>query len=104
MRRLLVFITTSLIVRFFVWVPLRFLILRLFGAYVGSLLLNVVGSLLVLYLLERFFVLFQEDDGRGLIGVFIPEWIEAPATLCFWRLTRPLRKQLFILKHGYRPD
>lgn len=103
MQRLILFITTSLIVRFIIWVPLRFVFLRIFGLYVGELAFNVLGGILFLYVLERFFVLFQPDDGRGLLGVFIPEWLERPVNRLFWKITRPLRKQWFISKHGYRP-
>lgn len=103
MRRLLIFLSTSVIVRIVVWIPLRFLFLRLFGLYVGSLLFNVLGGLLLLYILERFFVLFQQDDGRGLIGVFIPEWLEQVVILFLLKVTRPLRKRWFAWKHGYPP-
>ncbi len=103
MQRLLLFLTTSVIMRFFVWVPLRFVFFRIFGLYVGDLIFNIFGAILFLYVLERFFVLFQEDDGRGLIGVFIPEWIERLIGMRFWKITRPLRRQWFIFKHGYPP-
>jgi hypothetical protein len=104
MKRLLLFLTTSVILRFFIWVPLRLVFLRLFGFYVGELVFNVFGGIVFLYCLERFFILFQEDDGRGLLGVFIPAWVERPVTRLFWKVTRPLRRQLFILKHGYPPN
>jgi hypothetical protein len=103
MRRLLLFITTSAIIRFLIWVPLRFIFLRFFGLYVGEMLFNVFGGIVFLYVLERFFVLFQEDDGRGMIGVFIPEWVEKPVAMLFWKITRPIRRQYFIAKHGYPP-
>lgn len=103
MARLLLFLTTSFIIRFVVWAPIRFIVLRLFGLYVGSLIFNLFGGIFLVYFVERFFVLFQEDDGRGLLGVFIPEWVETPVTLFFWKVTRWLRKQWFIWKHGYPP-
>jgi hypothetical protein len=103
MTRLVLFITTSAIIRFLIWLPLRFVFLRMFGIYVGELVFSVFGGILFLYCLERFFVLFQEDDGRGLVGVFIPEWLEKPVTLLLWKLTRPLRRQWFIFQHGYPP-
>ncbi len=107
MQRLLLFLTTSFVVsfvvKFFIWIPLRFVFLRFFGLYVGDLVFNLFGGLLFFYCLERFFVLFQEDDGRGIIGVFIPEWVEKPATIFFWKVTRPLRKKCFIIKYGYLP-
>ncbi len=103
MARLLLFLTTSFIIRFLVWVPIRFIFLRLFGLYVGNLIFNLFGGIFVVYCMERFFVLFKEDDGRGLLGVFIPEWLETPVELFFWKLTRRLRKQWFIWKHGYPP-
>lgn len=103
MARLLLFLTTSFIIRVLVWVPLRFIFLRFFGLYVGNLIFNLFGGIFVVYCMERFFVLFQEDDGRGLLGVFIPEWLETPITLFFWKVTRRLRKQWFIRKHGYPP-
>ncbi|MBE9125703.1 hypothetical protein IQ258_05915 [Coleofasciculus sp. LEGE 07081] len=104
MKNLIIFLTTSFIVRVFIWVPLRFWFLRIFGLYVGSHLFNFVGGLLVLYFLERFFVLFQVDDGRGLVGVFIPEWVEKPVTLFIFKVTRPFRKQWFIFKNRYPPQ
>lgn len=104
MRRMILFITTSVIVRLFIWVPLRFVFLRIFGLYVGEALFHALGGILFLYCLERFFVLFQEDDGRGIFGVFIPEWIERPVTMILWKATRPLRRQWFILKYGYPPN
>lgn len=104
MRKLILFLTTSFIIRVLIWIPLRFLFLRLFGFYVGSYLFNFFVGLLFLYFLERLFVLFQEDDGRGLIGVFIPAWIEQPFAKVFWQITRPVRKQWFIYKHGYSPQ
>ena len=104
MRRLILFITTSVIIRFFIWIPLRFVFFRIFGLYVGELVFNIVGGILFLYFIERFFVLFQEDDGRGLLGVFIPEWVEKPVVTLFWTVTRPLRRQCFIFKHGYPPS
>lgn len=103
MQRLLVFLTTSFIVRFFVWIPLRFIFLRIFGLYVGKLFINIVGGILLLYFLERIFVLFQADDGRGLFGVFIPKWLERRVSNLFWKITRPLRRQYFIFKYGYPP-
>jgi hypothetical protein len=103
MQRLLLFVTTSLIIRLFIWVPLRFVFFRVFGFYVGELVFNIFGGILFLYFLERFFVLFQEDDGRGILGVFIPEWIEKPIVKLFWTITRPLRRRCFIFKHGYPP-
>jgi hypothetical protein len=87
MRRLILFITTSVIIRFFIWVPLRFVFFRIFGLYVGELVFNIVGGILFLYFMERFFVLFQEDDGRGLLGVFIPQWVEKPVVTLFWTVT-----------------
>jgi len=104
MRRLIIFITTSALIRLFIWFPIRFVFLRIFGLYLGEVLFNLFGGFLFLYFLERFFVLFQEDDGRGLVGVFIPEWIEKPVTTFFWKVTRPLRRQWFIYKHGYPPN
>lgn len=104
MQRLLLFITTSVIIRFLVWVPLRFVFFRIFGLYVGELVFNIFGAILFLYFLERFFVLFQEDDGRGILGVFISEWLEKPVAMIFWKVTRPLRRQCFIFKHGYCPS
>jgi hypothetical protein len=104
MQRLLLFITTSVIIRFLVWVPLRFVFFRIFGFYVGELVFNIFGAILFLYLLERFFVLFQEDDGRGILGVFIAEWLEKLVAMIFWKGTRPLRRQCFIFKHGYCPS
>ncbi|HBE18338.1 MAG TPA: hypothetical protein DEG17_01680 [Cyanobacteria bacterium UBA11149] len=103
MAKLILFLTTSFIIRFVVWVPIRFIFLRLFGLYVGSLIFNLFGGIFFVYFVERFFVLFQEDDGRGLLGVFIPEWVETPVTLFFWKVTRWLRKQWFIWKNGYPP-
>jgi hypothetical protein len=84
-------------------VPLRFVFFRVFGFYVGELVFNIFGGILFLYFLERFFVLFQEDDGRGILGVFIPEWIEKLIVKLFWTVTRPLRMRCFIFKHGYPP-
>lgn len=104
MRKLILFLTTSFLVRVLIWIPLRFLFLRIFGFYVGSYLFNFFVGLLFLYFLERLFVLFQEDDGRGIIGVFIPEWVEQPVAKVFWQITRPVRKQWFICKHGYSPQ
>lgn len=104
MRKLILFLTTSFLVRVLIWIPLRFLFLRIFGFYVGSYLFNFFVGLLFLYFLERLFVLFQEDDGRGLIGVFISEWVEQPVAKVFWQITRPVRKQWFIYKHGYSPQ
>ncbi len=104
MQRLIVFLTTSLIIRFFIWIPLRFIFLRVFGLYVGELFFNILGGILLLYVLERIFVLFQADDGRGLLGVFIPKWLERRASNLFWKLTRPWRRQYFIWKHRYPPE
>lgn len=103
MQRLLIFFTTSFIIRVVLWVPLRFLFLRIFGIYVGTHLFNALGGLLLLYFLERLFVLFQADDGRGIVGVFVSEWVEKPVTRFCWKITRPLRKRWFIYKHGYPP-
>jgi hypothetical protein len=104
LRRLIIFITTSAVIRLLIWVPLRFVFIRAFGIYVGQIIFEVFGGILVLYFIERFFVLFQEDDGRGIFGVFIPEWIEKPVTLILWKVTRPFRRQWFIYKHGYPPN
>jgi hypothetical protein len=103
MQKLLLFITTSAIIRLFIWVPLRFVFLRIFGFYIGDLLFNIFGGILFLYVIERFFVLFQEDDGRGILGVFIPEWLERAVVNLFWKVSRPLRRKWFIIKHGYPP-
>ncbi|HAX89047.1 MAG TPA: hypothetical protein DCY91_22985 [Cyanobacteria bacterium UBA11370] len=103
MRRLLLFVTTSFLVRFWLWVPMRFFLLRVFGLYIGNLVFHLLGGILFVYCVERFFILFQDDDGRGLLGVFIPEWVQIPVTIFFCKITRPLRKQWFIFKHGYPP-
>ena len=104
MRKLILLLTTSIIIRVFIWVPLRHAFLRIFGFYMGEQAFNILGGILLLYFIERFFVLFQEDDGRGMLGVFIPEWIERPVVTKFWKVTRPLRRQCFIFKHGYPPS
>jgi hypothetical protein len=104
MRRLILFIITSIIIRLFAWVPLRFIFYISFGLYVGEFIFNLFEGILLLYFTERFFVLFQEDDGRGILGIFIPEWIEKPIVTIFWKVTRPLRRQCFISKYGYPPS
>lgn len=104
MRRIILFITTSALVRLLIWIPLRFVFLRLFGLYVGEVVFHTLGGILFLYCLERFFVLFQEDDGRGILGIFIAAWIERPVSSLFWKATRPLRRRCFILKYGYHPE
>ena len=104
MRRIILFITTSTLVRLLIWIPLRFVFLRIFGLYVGEVVFHALGGILFLYCLERFFVLFQEDDGRGILGIFIPEWIERPVGGIFWKATRPLRRRCFIFRYGYSPE
>lgn len=82
---------------------MRLFLLRVFGLYIGNLVFHLLGGILFVYCVERFFILFQEDDGRGLLGVFIPEWVQLPVTIFCCKITRPLRKQWFIFKHGYPP-